>query len=801
MFLHGRLEQSQESANQHCRKYSLASPSWAERFRLLSAEAMVWRGWDADALAALSFRPSPQNLGGIEVKRMTLQGVAYTHLQQFAEAQDVFTHAQAICARINDVECVSLTRAKGGLAFERGLFSDARTLYLESLESAKQRNDSFLVSTILLNLSTTALQTDRYDEALSWSLASYRAAMKLGAEDLAEAAKGNLGWAYFRLGDPQRAANLFLEAEADAQRLGDTRDEIRWLTTNGYVNMGQGHADLSRRSYEKSLELAREIKSKEEITNALLSLALVAVASKDSAAANQYADQAFSMAQQSGSHPDVMDAVAVQVQAAALLGDTVRATQLLKKVESDPDSQTSMKWACEDAMARLYETNKQPAQAQAAYQSALSIFESARAELQHEDSQLPFLANATRIYDDYIHFLVTQGRTQEALLVADQSRARTLAQGLGQSEATKAFHPATISPQAVARKAGATLLFYWLGERQSYLWAVTPEKTTLFPLPPQGQIAPLLERYRKTLLGAEDPLQSNPAAGEALYAMLVGPAAKLIRPNTPAMILADGPLSLLNFETLIVPPSATQPAHYWIEDATLSAAPSLAMLAAAKPARAPDAAQGKLLLLGDAVSPGEEYPELPYARDEMQRVERHFAAGNEAVFARGKATPSEYLSSDPRRFAYIHFVSHGVASRTDPLDSAIILSRAGGSGPAGEQQDSFKLYAREVMQHPIDARLVTISACYGSGTRAYAGEGLVGLSWAFLRAGAHSAIGALWEVTDNSTPELMDTLYQGMFEGQPPAAALRRAKLAMLHSRGNTRKPFYWAPFQIYTRL
>jgi len=104
------------------------------------------------------------------------------------------------------------------------------------------------------------------------------------------------------------------------------------------------------------------------------------------------------------------------------------------------------------------------------------------------------------------------------------------------------------------------------------------------------------------------------------------------------------------------------------------------------------------------------------------------------------------------------------------------------------------------MQHPIDARLVTISACNGSGTRSYAGEGLVGLSWAFLYAGAHSVIGALWEVSDDSTPRLMDTLYQGLQDGQTPAAALRQAKLNLLYSHAASHIPYYWAPFQIYTR-
>ena len=166
----------------------------------------------------------------------------------------------------------------------------------------------------------------------------------------------------------------------------------------------------------------------------------------------------------------------------------------------------------------------------------------------------------------------------------------------------------------------------------------------------------------------------------------------------------------------------------------------------------------------------------------------------ETVFAGPKASPSAYLDSNPAQFAYIHFVAHAFASRADPLDSAVILS----GGGAGE--DSFKLYARDIMRRPINAQLVTISACNGSGARSYAGEGLVGLSWAFLRAGAHSVIGALWEATDDSTPRLMDTLYQGLEDGQTPASALRRAKLTVLHAPGKFRRPYYWAPFQIYTR-
>jgi len=167
-------------------------------------------------------------------------------------------------------------------------------------------------------------------------------------------------------------------------------------------------------------------------------------------------------------------------------------------------------------------------------------------------------------------------------------------------------------------------------------------------------------------------------------------------------------------------------------------------------------------------------------------VQRHFAAPGVTVIAQARATPASYAASGPEHFTYIHFVAHGTASRSSPLDSAVVLS------PAPSSPDDFKLYAREIVQHPLHARLVTVSACYGSGVRSYAGEGLVGLAWAFLRAGSHDVISALWEVNDSATPLMMDRLYDEIQAGKAPDVALRSAKLSLIHSPNVYRKPFYW---------
>ena len=91
---------------------------------------------------------------------------------------------------------------------------------------------------------------------------------------------------------------------------------------------------------------------------------------------------------------------------------------------------------------------------------------------------------------------------------------------------------------------------------------------------------------------------------------------------------------------------------------------------------------------------------------------------------------------------------------------------------------------------------MTVSSCNSAGRRSYAGEGLVGLAWAFLRAGAHRVVAAQSEVSDSAAPLLMDAMYGAIIAGMEPAEALRKAKLELLHS--NFKSPRYWAPFAVY---
>lgn len=812
LFQQGRLTDSQREANQGSRQFQAANPEWASRFQLLEAENLVWRGKYDDAMQILAAYPN-FNDNEESVRLLALEGIIFAHRQQFSIADRNLQQAASICKSFDYPTCGDILRAQGILAVRQAEYEKARRLFLDTLSYAKTHNDKGLEASALLNLGWEAMQIDHFDEAQDWSKSAHRIGLELGAENTMLITSGNLGWAYYQLGDIERALGQFLEAGKSAARLGDIRSELKWATAAGYIYQDMGDSTRAIQSYRQALYLAKQIGSKEDIAYALEDLARISVETGKLDEASAYLGQVTPM---EGAGGNLLSANIMLTRGmfAAEQGQDQQAEKLFHTAQGSTENPITSRLRAGEELGRLLERQGKTREAERAYKSTLTIFESARAQLKHEDSQLPFAANASGIYDDYIHLLVEQGRGDEALALADQSRARTLAQGLNVAE-SKTAHSAALNPRQIAQSSGATLLYYWLGARQSYLWAITPAKITLLRLPAQKEIAAQVDRYRKELLDGDDPRQSGGEDGRALYDLLVAPAAKLIRPGAPVMILPDGALNQLNFETLLAPgagpleshpfhkgremdgaptvpqrtPGAT--AHYWIEDETLLSAPSLELLAMARPERM---GEQKLLLIGNPETANADYPRLPLFGAEMNLIAKHFGAHRKAVFAGQQATPEAYGKANPAQFSYIHFVSHATASRMDPLDSAIILSSAGG-------ENSYKLYAREIMEHPIEARLVTISACNGSGSRAYAGEGLVGLSWAFLRAGAHNVIGALWEVSDDSTPRLMDALYQGLQEGRVPATALRQAKLALLHSPGRFRAPYYWAPFQIYTRL
>ena len=413
------------------------------------------------------------------------------------------------------------------------------------------------------------------------------------------------------------------------------------------------------------------------------------------------------------------------------------------------------------------------------------MVEQSRSELNGPDNKITFLSRLIRFYQDYVDALMDRNLPVRALEVADSSRAHLLAEGLPRNGKLEEGARGAEKLKALARRSGSTWLSYWVAPRRSFLWVVTADEIRSFVLPPESEIAGAVERYRGFIeTSMRDPIQTENEAGRWLFAELVGKARSLVPAGSHVVIVPDGPLHQLNFETL---PVYEGKARYWLEDAVVTVAPSFGICIHQTPRNAGIAQSA--LIIGNSDSPGPQFPKLQYAEAEISKLHQRLAGMTPTIVSGREARPDAYFTARPGQFSIIHIAAHGEANRRSPLDSALILS-------PGER--GFKLYARDVMQVPLRADLVTLSACRSSGARTYAGEGLVGLARAFLQAGAGSVIAGLWDVSDHSTSEMMDRMYQQIAAGVAPAESLRQAKLSFL--RTNYSKPYYWGPFQLYTR-
>ena len=128
--------------------------------------------------------------------------------------------------------------------------------------------------------------------------------------------------------------------------------------------------------------------------------------------------------------------------------------------------------------------------------------------------------------------------------------------------------------------------------------------------------------------------------------------------------------------------------------------------------------------------------------------------------------------------------------------SALALIAAGTLFAGTQASQAYSKADADSLQLKLNADLVTLSACRTAVGKLIMGEGVVGLSRAFIYAGARSTVVSLWNVNDVATAELMKSFYQNLGRGMAKDEALRQAKLALLRNPQRTwHHPYYWAPF------
>ncbi|HEX2642564.1 MAG TPA: CHAT domain-containing protein [Thermoanaerobaculia bacterium] len=355
---------------------------------------------------------------------------------------------------------------------------------------------------------------------------------------------------------------------------------------------------------------------------------------------------------------------------------------------------------------------------------------------------------------------------------------------------------------------GTVLLYYSVGETKTLLYilssldAAPPGWTVLTLDVEAATLKKRVDSYRDLLIKGRADQRNLRVQGRALYDLLVRPAEPYLTGAERVVISPDGPLHTLPFPALLRDDEYLiewKPLHF-----VLSATAYADLLARRPLERSP----WKLVAFGDPAIPtgwGNARPSetllrmglrdavapLPAARKEVEGIASLFK--DSRVFLGDEVTESQ-VKKWARDASLVHFAVHGLLDERSPLDSGLILSP---SKETGIDRNNGILQAWEVMEEiPLNADLVTLSACDTALGREIGGEGLIGLTRAFQYAGSRSVIGTLWGISDRSTSGFMMTLYEALREGKTKDEALREAQIAQI--RSGKPQAFYWAGFQLF---
>jgi CHAT domain-containing protein/Tfp pilus assembly protein PilF len=669
----------------------------------------------------------------------------------------------------------------------QGNYLEAEMRFRESLAIARHDEHLFLEAKATNNLGLLRVWSRRFDEAADWLNRALDLASQLKGDLDVVKILTNLGWCYYSLGDYERALGYLNRAESLAGARAYAAERVLALQNIGNVHYKLRDLALAGDDYRRALAVARELGNKRVTGELLLNLGIVALEQDRYDDAELHVREALKIMEENQDLANKQHSLQAEGQIWEGRGDYDKAEAMYREVLGSPHSTGELLWETRASLASLRIKTRRPVEAEAEFRTAFAIMEESRGALRSADHKISFFSSLGQFYDNYVDFLVDSGRTRRAFEVADQSRARQLRELL---EVEAKLPMATAARfQETARGLDAVILFYWLAPKRSFLWAVTPGRVQLHELPPEAEIRERVEAHQSLVQQGRDPLGEGAQDAQWLYRTLIGPAEAVVAKGARVVFVPDGPLHQINPETLVVPSPGP---HYWIEDVTLMVAPSVSVLGVAGNGPKKTGRQkGSILMIGDPLPGEKEFPRLAHASRELDRIGEQFSPSESTVYSGAAADPTVYKASDPGRFSFIHFAAHAQANREVPLESAVILTA---------RNESSKLYAREIIGVPLRAELVTLSACRTAGARTFAGEGLVGLTWAFLSSGAGNVVAGLWNVEDASTAELMADLYHGLAQGQRPAEALRQAKLDLRRSNPAYGKPYYWAPFMIYTR-
>lgn len=801
--LSGRLREAEHSARRAAALAETAGAAAPGRLaRRWLGFSLLGQGRSAEAIAVYAaLRDDARAAGDRREEAYALMGLAYHALGrgEASAARADYERSVALFTTVGEKGIaldarIGLARALGA----EGRYPEMRRLYEQVLAEAERLGNARVVGFALNNLGSYEYQAGDPGLAVRyWERALER--KRAGADPVSFITPSvNLALARMALGsfDEARAG---LEALLARCRDGGYREQEA-LVLGQLATLEQAHGQhaVARSIWRQVLALGAD--AGQEGVEAAIDIAETLVATGDAAGAGAVADSLAAAWSGSG-REDYLAARLLVVQARARRGLGQPASALAAATaarahfsaggfRTDELGTLIEMAACERDLARA--AGVPPERSLALLHEARQLWAAVRAVPRDPQWRERRGSLGTTIHLELASLLLQspggQARAAEVFDLLQGYKARTLLERrLGPDaftpEVAAALVPATLSAvQAEGLRPGEVLLDYYLGAGQSWVLVVTREGCRACPLPPARV---LQERVALFLALVTSPAATggrgagHEAAARRLAAELLEPCREELAGATGVLVAADGILNRVPFEMLPLPgdPDGLAPTAR-----AMARVPSAGVLLSVRGAPGPGG-RG-IALLADANSGADR---LPGAEREARRLERDYRE----VRRLGRLGPAEAGGplAAAAGAAILHVPAHSEADDQRPWNSRL---RAGADS-AGEPR---WLTSAEIAAAPLGVPLAVLSGCSSAAGQAVAGEGMLGLSGAFLAAGSRAVVATLWDVDDATAARFMAAFYRELAAGVPVGAALAAARRD-LAAHPETAAPRHWAAFVV----
>lgn len=421
-------------------------------------------------------------------------------------------------------------------------------------------------------------------------------------------------------------------------------------------------------------------------------------------------------------------------------------------------------------------------------------------------------------YDYLQRIMIAHGDPIKALEIAERSRSRVLLNYLIDDALTEAPSLTVENMHQIAQDTQATLVFYSnVSDNELYIWVIPPKGIVTFrvvDLTQQELLTTGLEEAVSGLLrSVENASDAEETQGESRsveqdpdtatanqdnskgsnpelqsryqrrlnqeYQRFIAPIEDALpsEPDARIIIVPDQ-------ELFLVPFAALQDANgrYLIERYEISYTSSLQLLAEnQRMARSREANERHTIIVSNPSPMPDNLSALPDADIEARAI-----AGvqpNVSLFS-GEYATEEVIKPILESAHVLHFATHGFYDEERVTNGWIAFAPS-------DEEDGL-LTVREIFEFNLMADLVVLSACT-TGRGRITGDGVLGLTRAFIRAGASSVVSSLWSVADDSTSFFMAEFHKQLIDHNATKSAALRT--AMLNTMQEYPHPRDWSAF------